>query len=277
MQEQRAPTSRRVLDAANELARVHEACWWSASTPPSPCTTGSRRNWRPSAATPCARIIDDQPQLELLHGKFVFEVKPAGVNKGVAIDAFMNEPPFAGRVPVFAGDDTTDESGFAMVQPRGGIAIKVGSGPSLALHRLDSPLAVFEWLVAGARPAGGRARGACQPSSMSRLVVVSNRVADPRKTAAGGLAVALGDVAAANAAACGSAGAATIVEGGCAGEGELHTQQAGTVKLATIDLSREDHDSLLPGLLQRRAVAGVPLPPGPGAISTPASSAATGA
>ena len=34
-----------------------------------------------------------------------------------------------------------------MVQPRGGIGIKVGSGPSLALHRLESPRAVFEWLV----------------------------------------------------------------------------------------------------------------------------------
>ena len=49
--------------------------------------------------------------------------------------------------PVFLGDDTTDESGFAVVQPRGGIAIKVGGGPSLATHRLESTRAVFEWLV----------------------------------------------------------------------------------------------------------------------------------
>ena len=83
-----------------------------------------------------------------MHGKFVFEVKPAGIHKGGAIAAFMHEAPFAGRVPVFAGDDTTDENGFAAVQPRGGIAIKVGSGPSQALHRLDSPRAVFEWLIA---------------------------------------------------------------------------------------------------------------------------------
>ena len=93
------------------------------------------------------RVLDGQPQLELLHGKFVFEVKPAGINKGIAIDAFMREAPFAGRVPVFAGDDTTDETGFAVVQPRGGVAIKVGSGPTQALHRLDSTLAVYEWLL----------------------------------------------------------------------------------------------------------------------------------
>src|SRR4029453_8698777 len=84
-------------------------------------------------------VIEGQPQLELMHGKFVFEVKPAGINKGIAIDAFMKEPPFAGRTPFFSGDDTTDENGFAIVQPRGGVGIKVGSGPSLALHRLRSP------------------------------------------------------------------------------------------------------------------------------------------
>ncbi|MES2510684.1 MAG: alpha,alpha-trehalose-phosphate synthase (UDP-forming) [Pseudomonadota bacterium] len=76
---------------------------------------------------------------------------------------------------------------------------------------------------------------------MSRLVVVSNRVADPRKTAAGGLAVALAD-------ALNTTGgmwfgwSGTIVKDGASGEGELHTQQAGNVTLATVDLSQEDHD-----------------------------------
>jgi len=77
---------------------------------------------------------------------------------------------------------------------------------------------------------------------MSRLVVVSNRVADPRKTAAGGLAVALGDALSI------SGGlwfgwSGNIVEGGTPGEGELHTQQSGNVTLSTVDLCREDYDS----------------------------------
>ncbi len=77
---------------------------------------------------------------------------------------------------------------------------------------------------------------------MSRLVVVSNRVADPRKTAAGGLAVALGDALSTNGGLWfGWSG--TIVEGGTPGEGEMHTQQAGNVTLSTVDLCREDHDS----------------------------------
>jgi len=77
---------------------------------------------------------------------------------------------------------------------------------------------------------------------MARLVVVSNRVADPRKTASGGLAVALGQALQA------SGGlwfgwSGKIVEGGTPGEGEVHLQSAGPVQLATVDLSREDHDS----------------------------------
>ena len=77
---------------------------------------------------------------------------------------------------------------------------------------------------------------------MSRLVVVSNRVADPRKTAAGGLAIALGDALSATGGMWfGWSGA--IVEGGVPGEGKLHTHQAGNVKLATVDLTREDYES----------------------------------
>ena len=77
---------------------------------------------------------------------------------------------------------------------------------------------------------------------MSRLVVVSNRVGDPRKTAAGGLAVALGDALSTNGGMWfGWSG--TVVEGGAPGEGEVHMQQVGNVSLVTVDLCREDYDS----------------------------------
>jgi trehalose 6-phosphate phosphatase len=141
MQEQRPPDLTEVLDTANELARVYEGLLVERKH----AAIALHYRLAPQLEAVCRdamlRTIAHQPQLELLHGKFVFEVKPAGINKGIAIDEFLKEEPF------FAGDDTTDESGFAVVQPRGGIAIKVGSGPSLALHRLDSPRAVFEWLV----------------------------------------------------------------------------------------------------------------------------------
>ena len=76
---------------------------------------------------------------------------------------------------------------------------------------------------------------------MSRLVVVSNRVADPRKTAAGGLAIALAD-ALTTTGGLWFGWSGDIIEKGTAGEGPLHQQQAGNVTLATVDLCREDHD-----------------------------------
>jgi trehalose 6-phosphate phosphatase len=85
-----------------------------------------------------AEVVRATPDLMLMEGKMIVEVKVAGVDKGTAIAAFMGAAPFAGHRPVFAGDDTTDESGFALVQGSGGIAIKVGTGPSVAQHRIDS-------------------------------------------------------------------------------------------------------------------------------------------
>ena len=85
--------------------------------------------------------------VQLLRGKFVFELKPAGVSKGTAIAQFMAEAPFAGRVPLFAGDDTTDEPGFSQVQLLGGHGLKIGSGPTLARYRCNSPGQLRDWLV----------------------------------------------------------------------------------------------------------------------------------
>lgn len=88
------------------------------------------------------------PGVLLLHGKMVLEAKPAASDKGGAIAAFMQEAPFAGRLPVFAGDDTTDEAGFATVQRLGGAGVKVGAGASVAQRRLASPDALRALLLA---------------------------------------------------------------------------------------------------------------------------------
>lgn len=79
---------------------------------------------------------------------------------------------------------------------------------------------------------------------MSRLVVVSNRIADPRKTAAGGLAVALAEVLN-NTGGMWFGWSGRIVD---AAEGDdVHFLQAGPVKLATVDLSQVDHDAFYLG------------------------------
>jgi trehalose 6-phosphate phosphatase len=78
-------------------------------------------------------------------GKMVFELKPRGYNKGTAAEEFMQEPPFAGRIPVFVGDDLTDEVGFRVVEALGGISVAVG-GRVGAQWRLRDPAAVRRWL-----------------------------------------------------------------------------------------------------------------------------------
>ena len=85
---------------------------------------------------------------EVLGGKMVIELKPSGRDKGSAIEEFMREPPFAGRRPVFIGDDQTDEYGFGVVNRLGGESVKVGPGPSAALWRIPDASAVRAWLHA---------------------------------------------------------------------------------------------------------------------------------
>ncbi|MGI4983789.1 MAG: trehalose-phosphatase [Janthinobacterium lividum] len=79
-------------------------------------------------------------------GKMVFEIKPQGVDKGRAIRHFMTGAPFAGRTPLFAGDDLTDEKGFAVVNELGGLSVKIGEGETLATLRLPSVEAFVDWL-----------------------------------------------------------------------------------------------------------------------------------
>ena len=87
-----------------------------------------------------------QDDLMVQHGKMVAEVKTARSDKGKAIDVLMQSPPFAGRTPLFIGDDLTDEHGFRVVRKRDGVSIKVGTGNTLAQYRLNDPEEVLDFL-----------------------------------------------------------------------------------------------------------------------------------
>jgi trehalose 6-phosphate phosphatase len=97
-------------------------------------------------------------------GKMVLEINPAGKDKGTAIMEFMQEAPFAGRIPVFVGDDISDEHGFAVVNSLKGHSVKVGPGPPDARWRMPDVATVRRWLRAlaegPARPRDAAREGA---------------------------------------------------------------------------------------------------------------------
>jgi trehalose 6-phosphate phosphatase len=98
----------------------------------------------------CAEALQREAgaALRLIAGKMVVEFQPRNANKGSAIAAFLAEAPFAGRPPVFLGDDTTDEDGFAEIRCRGGFAIRVGApSETMANYCLPSVEAVLAWLA----------------------------------------------------------------------------------------------------------------------------------
>lgn len=87
--------------------------------------------------------------LMLMPGKFVWEIKDATQSKGTAVERFLQQPAFANRLPVFLGDDRTDEDGFRAVEKHGGLAFAVGP---MALRNPErpgfiAPAAVRGWLT----------------------------------------------------------------------------------------------------------------------------------
>jgi trehalose 6-phosphate phosphatase len=65
------------------------------------------------------------PEFEALPARMAFEIRHRKLNKGAAVQAFMSELPFAGRTPVFVGDDVTDEDGFRAAVALGGVGLDV--------------------------------------------------------------------------------------------------------------------------------------------------------
>jgi trehalose 6-phosphate phosphatase len=97
-----------------------------------------------------AETLEDElaGALRIQRGKMMVELRPAGGDKGSVVRDFMAEPPFAGRVPVFIGDDVTDEDGFRAVNALGGVSVRVGdsAAPTEAGFRMESTEAVYGWL-----------------------------------------------------------------------------------------------------------------------------------
>jgi trehalose 6-phosphate phosphatase len=87
-------------------------------------------------------IAESGPDVALLPAHMAFELRPRGSGKDTALAWFMAHPPFAGRPPVFIGDDVTDEPAIALANERGGMGLHV------ARDFGGSPQAVRDWLAA---------------------------------------------------------------------------------------------------------------------------------
>jgi len=85
----------------------------------------------------------------LLRGEMMVQANACDVDEVSAMAAFMTEPPFNGRRPLFAGTGLSDEAGFAWAQAACGVGIKIGAGESQAQRRLDSLQNLFDWLGQG--------------------------------------------------------------------------------------------------------------------------------
>jgi trehalose 6-phosphate phosphatase len=85
-------------------------------------------------------VRDELAGFKIVHSKKALEIRPKGVTKGIAVKALMERDPFRGRVPVFVGDDITDEDGMAMARELGGLGVHV------AWAFAGRPSAVRAWL-----------------------------------------------------------------------------------------------------------------------------------
>ncbi len=87
------------------------------------------------------------PSYVLQAGKCVYEIRPSATTKGTAVRTFMEQAPFAGRQPIYIGDDVTDEDGFQAVNELGGLSVRVGSTAlTRASYRLPSVADVHRWI-----------------------------------------------------------------------------------------------------------------------------------
>jgi trehalose 6-phosphate phosphatase len=85
-------------------------------------------------------LIADNGDFVMMPARMAWEVKPTAISKATAVAGFMARRPFAGRMPVFVGDDVTDEAGMAAARAAGGLGLKLQDA-------FGTPAAFREWLA----------------------------------------------------------------------------------------------------------------------------------
>jgi trehalose 6-phosphate phosphatase len=90
-----------------------------------------------------AALVEGSDRFVMVPARKAWELRPRGADKGTAVEALMRRAPFAGRLPVFIGDDVTDEDGMAAARRLGGVGLWVADA-------FGSPAGVRAWLRAAA-------------------------------------------------------------------------------------------------------------------------------
>jgi|SRR5271165_1744874 len=144
------PELRRALSTLAEFAAKHDGVMLEDKGG----TLALHYRRAPSLGTLCRAIVQQAADtsgevLAAVAGKMVIELMPRSGGKGRAIIALLADAPFHGRLPVFIGDDTTDEDGFAAVNRLGGVSVHVGGGATIARHSLATVRDVLAWLARG--------------------------------------------------------------------------------------------------------------------------------
>jgi trehalose 6-phosphate phosphatase len=84
-------------------------------------------------------LVARDPSFALLAANMAWEVRPRGADKGLALTMLMQSDPFAGRVPVFIGDDVTDHDAIRAAQAMEGAGL-------LVANTFGEPAHVRAWL-----------------------------------------------------------------------------------------------------------------------------------
>lgn len=92
-------------------------------------------------------LLAESNAFVLLAARKAWEVKPRGADKGIAVAKLLERQPFAGRLPIFIGDDVTDEDGIAIARERGGAGLRVP-------ETFGTASAVRAWLAKAAATEG---------------------------------------------------------------------------------------------------------------------------
>jgi trehalose 6-phosphate phosphatase len=91
-------------------------------------------------------LLRDHPGFTAEAAKMAVEVRPEAIDKAGAVAELSTLPSFGNRLPVFAGDDISDEPAFRWVNAQGGTSIRIGNGPTSAQYCVSSVRHFAAWI-----------------------------------------------------------------------------------------------------------------------------------